>query len=201
MTRAHVSDCRPRLGLAFLLWIAGCANTAGAGNSSVPVASALDDPPARPGAPALLVAMPASAAFVEVRRALVAEVHKSFNVATLVVTRDTSPAEIAAAIDRVQPVCAVVMNNVTLNLFQAYEATHPDRPALPTVVVMAAFLDEIRTQLRRATGISYEVPGVTAFVNLRSILATPIHRVGVVYRPVFRHFVDRQQEPAAREHI
>jgi hypothetical protein len=200
MSRAHLSDRRPLRGLALCLWLAACATTPG-GTSSTPIAATLEDPPARPGVPALLIAMPASADFVEVRRALVAEVHKSFNVATLVVTRDTSTSEIAAAIDRVQPVCAVLMNNVTLNLFQAYEAAHQERPALPTVVVMAAFLDEIRGQLRRATGISYEVPAVTAFVNLRSILATPIHRVGVVYRPVFRHFVDRQQEPASREHI
>jgi hypothetical protein len=151
--------------------------------------------------PTILIAMPASTDFLEVRKALVAEVQKNFNVSTLVVSRETTPADIAAAVDRVQPVCAVLMNNVTLNVFQTYEAAHPDRSPLPTVVVMAAFLDEIRSQLRSATGISYEVPGVTAFVNLRAILDHPIRRVGVVYRPVFRHFIERQQAPAEREHI
>ena len=185
--------------LALALSGVACATT-GAGATSEAV-TALDDPAPRPGMPTLLVAMPSSADFVAVRRTLVAEVNKNFNVSTLVVTRETSPADIAAAIDRVQPVCAVLMNNLTVNLFQAYEAAHKERPALPTVVVMVSFLDEVRGQLRRATGISYEVPGVTAFVNLRAILDKPLRRVGVVYRPVFKHFIKRQQVPAEREHI
>jgi hypothetical protein len=167
----------------------------------MPVAATIEDPAPRPGVPAILLAMPGSADFVDVRRGLVAEVQKNFNVSTLLVTRETPAAEIAAAVERVKPACVVLMNNATLNVFQAYEAAHKEKDALPTVVVMASFLDEIRGQLRRATGISYEVPGVTAFVNLRAIIENPVHRVGVVYRPVFKNFINRQQEPAAKEHL
>lgn len=201
MVGDQISHRGSRWGIGLCLAIVGCATSGNQEGMSGSLASAIEDPPARPGTPTILIAMPASSDFVDVRRALVAEIRKNFDVATFVVRRDTSPAELAGTIDRIKPVCAVLMNNVTLNLFQAYEATHGDRPPLPTVVVMAAFLDEIRGQLRRATGISYEVPGVTAFVNLRTILDTPIRRVGVVYRPVFRHFVNRQQGPALREHI
>jgi len=148
----------PRV-LALCLVFVGCATAGPGAAGSGPVASALQDPAPRPGLPAILIAMPSSPDFVDVRRTLVAEVQKDFNVSTLLVTRETSVAEIAGAIDRVHPVCAVLMNNATLNLFQAYEAAHKAEPALPTVVVMASFLDEVRVQLRRATGISYEVPG------------------------------------------
>jgi vacuolar-type H+-ATPase subunit F/Vma7 len=180
------------------LVLVACATGGGASSG---LESRIDDVAPRPGLPTILVAMPSSADFMDVRRGLVGEVQKSFNVATLVVTKETQVAEVAAAIERARPVCVVLMNNATLNLYQAYEAAHRDKPAIPTVVVMASFLDEIRGQLRRATGVSYEVPGVTAFVNLRAIVATPIHRVGVVYRPVFKSFINRQQEPAGKEHL
>jgi len=176
-----------------------CATT-GPGPAAQPTAP-FEDPAPRSGIPALLIAMPGSADFVAVRRSLVAEVHKSFNVTTILVSRETSAVDLAIAIDRVQPACAVLMNNVTVNLFRAYESAHPDRPPLPAVVVMASFLDEVRGQLRRATGISYEVPAVTAFVHLRTILDGPVRRVGVVYRPAFKSFVMRQQALAEREHI
>jgi ABC-type uncharacterized transport system substrate-binding protein len=182
--------------------LCGCGTTGGAGEVTTPraVASAIEDPAPKAGLPAILIAMPNSADFVNVREG-VAEIEGSFNVTTLVVTRETTPADVAAAVERVKPACVVVMNNATLSLFRAYEAAHKEQPAIPTVVVMASFLDEIRGQLRRATGISYEVPGVTAFVNLRAILESPISRVGVVYRPGFKGFVKRQTALAAKEHV
>jgi putative ABC transport system substrate-binding protein len=33
------------------------------------------------------------------------------------------------------------------------------------------------------------------------VITTPINRVGVIYRPVFRNFVERQKSLAAREHV
>jgi ABC-type uncharacterized transport system substrate-binding protein len=59
----------------------------------------------------------------------------------------------------------------------------------------------MQARLRRATGIAYEVPGVIAFVNLRSVIRAPMVRVGVVYRPAFRKFVARQTALAAKEQV
>jgi hypothetical protein len=41
------------------------------------------------------------------------------------------------------------------------------------------------------------VPGVSAFVNLRSVIERPVGRVGVVHRPSFRGFIERQRALAA----
>jgi hypothetical protein len=186
--------------VAIGMTLIACA-TAGGRAGSGSVAASLVDPTARSGLPAILIAMPGSSDFQDVRRGLLGEVQKNFNVSTLLVTKATQVGQVAAAIERVKPVCVVLMNNATVSLFHAYEAAHKDKAAIPTVVVMASFLNEIRGELRRATGISYEVPGVTAFVNLRAIVETPIHRVGVVYRPVFKSFISRQQETAEQEHL
>jgi putative ABC transport system substrate-binding protein len=59
----------------------------------------------------------------------------------------------------------------------------------------------MQARLRRATGITYEVPGVIAFVNLRSVIRAPVVRVGVIYRPAFRKFVARETALAAKEHV
>jgi hypothetical protein len=185
-------------GLAALL--SACA-TAGEGGGRADVAASVADPATQAGAPLILLAMPPTADFQDVRRALITEVKKNFNVSTLPVTAGTTPADLGAAIARTSPACLVLMNNATVTLYHEYQEAHRDQKVPPAVVVMTLFLEEIRGTLRNATGIAYEVPGVTAFVNLRSVIRAPIRRVGVVYRPAFRSFIERQKTLAAREQI
>jgi putative ABC transport system substrate-binding protein len=187
--------------LVISLPVLGCATASTGHSGAVAAAPVVQDPAPRAGAPAILIAMPGSPDFIDVRRGLVSEVQNNFNVSTLLVTHDTSVAQLAVAVERVHPACVVLMDNFTLNLFRAYEAAHQGEPAIPTLVVMTSFLENFRTLLRRATGIAYEVPGVTAFVNLRAIVARPIKRVGVVYRPAFKGFIRHQSELALREHV
>ena len=59
------------------------------------------------------------------------------------------------------------------------------------------FIEELR-RIRNTTGVAYEIPGVTAFVKLRSVIARPVRQVAVVHRPRFRQFIDRQRPLAAR---
>lgn len=201
--RKHAMAIWP-LSILMLLVIAagGCATaqTGKPSNGATP-GSAIVDPPARPGLPSLLVVMPESSDFIDVRRGLVSEVQKNFNLSTLVLAPNTSVEQLAAAVDRVAPVCAVLMNNGTLDLYRRLRDARKGTSVPPAVVVMASFLEEMRTKLRGVTGIAYEVPGLTAFVNLRSIIKSPVRRVGIVYRAPFRRFIARQTELAAREHI
>jgi ABC-type uncharacterized transport system substrate-binding protein len=159
------------------------------------------DPPHHADLPTILIAMPPSANFVAVRRTLVSEAQKSFNLHTLAVRPESTVADLASAITSTQPVCIVLMNNATMNLYRQYLAVTPRASVVPAVLLMASFIEELQWQLPRATGIAYEVPGITAFVNLRSIVLTPVKRVGVVYRPAFRKFVERQKLLAAKENI
>jgi putative ABC transport system substrate-binding protein len=184
-----------------LLLLAGCAtagNEYGAPAQGLPP---ITDPPARSGVPTLLIAMPNSPNFVEVRKSLVWEVQKSFNIHTLAVGPETTVADLGSAIQTVAPVCLVLMNNATMNLYRQYQTANPTAPMPPAVLLMASFVEEVQARLRRATGIAYEVPGVTAFVNLRSVISAPINRVGVIYRPAFQKFVEHQTALAAKEHV
>jgi putative ABC transport system substrate-binding protein len=145
--------------------------------------------------------MPNSPNFVEVRKSLVAEVHKNFNIHTFVVGAGTTAADLATAVQTVSPVCVVLMNNLTMNLYRHCQTAHPGTTMPPAVLLMASFIEEVQAQLKRATGIAYEVPGVTAFVQLRTVIKARVNRVGVVYRPAFQKFVSRQKILAAKEGV
>ncbi len=189
------------LSATILLFLAACATTGNEYGVPTPVFPPITDPPARRGAPDLLIAMPNSPNFVEVRKSLVSEVQKNFNIHTYAVGPQTTAADFASVIQTVRPVCVVLMNNATMNLYRQYQTANPTTPMPPAVLLMASFVEEVQPRLRRATGISYEVPGVTAFVHLRSVIGVPINRVGVIYRLPFRRFVERQKLLAAKEHV
>src|SRR2546426_816710 len=80
----------------------------------------------------------------------------------------TTAVELGAAIEAARPACLVLMNNSTVHLYRDYQRAHRGARFPPAVVVMTSYLEDIRGELVRATGISYEVPGVTALVSLRS---------------------------------
>jgi len=184
--------------LAALL-LGSCANSLPT-DGNHPQAAPLVDPPRRPGKALVLVAMPDSTSFRTVRRALVDEIKKDFDVSTQIVDSHTNAATFGAQIDAAHPTCLVLMDNPTVKLYRAYQKAHQGPPP-PAVVVMSSFLEELRADLPNTSGVAYEVPGVTAFVNLRSVIERPVTRVGVLHRPSFRRFVERQKALAAKEQI
>jgi hypothetical protein len=159
------------------------------------------DPLRRPGLPVLFVAMPGSAPFQATRKGLLGELVRNYDVVTFLVEPETTLQQLSAALEAAAPTCIVVMNNSTLRLYRDYQHAHPGRAFPPAVVVMTSFLEDIRGELINATGISYEVPGVTAFVGLRAIVKTPVSRVGVIHARYSQGFIERQRSLAAKEHV
>jgi hypothetical protein len=189
-----------RLALVLLLLVGACASGALPAENPHPQAAPLVDPPRRPGKSLVLLAMPDSASFRTVRRALVDEIKKDFDVTTQIVDAHTSIEDFRSRIDAAAPACLVLMDNPTVKLYRAYQKAHQGPPP-PALVVMSSFLEELRGDLPNASGVAYEVPGVTAFVNLRSVIERPVNRVGVLHRPSFKRFVERQRALAAKEQI
>ena len=124
----------------------------GAGAADAPAGDSPADPPLRAGAPLVLIGMPPSASFRDVRRSLLNEIQRDFNVATFIVTSTTAADELAGAVNRLAPACVVLMNNDTVSLYHEYQrASAPGTKFPPSVVVMASFIDELRPTLRNAT--------------------------------------------------
>jgi hypothetical protein len=186
--------------VGLLLALAGCrpALTPAPGVIDRP---SLADPPRHPGRPLLLVAMPDSAPFQAVRRSLIDELRNDFDIATFLVSARTQLPEFAARIDREGPRALVLMDNPVLSLYRRYARQKgAGRPIPPAVAVMTSFLEQL-PDLHNTTGVAYEVPGVTAFVQLRSIIARQLKKVAVLHRPRFRELVQRQGRLAAKEQI
>lgn len=182
--------------------LAGCTGMGGPTGPIQPELPTIVDPPARPDVPTILIAAPGIADFQAVRERLVSEVQSDYNISTLVVSSQTSVKDLAAALEKTAPKCIVLMNNTTVNLYREYQrAQREGRPFPAALIVMTSFLEELQPTLVNATGVAYEVPGVTAFMDLRAIMKRPLRRIGVVFRPMFANLVTRQKTLATREHF
>jgi hypothetical protein len=159
-----------------------------------------EDAPRRKGIDAVLVFLPVSTHTREAWQSLKDELTTSFDVVTRPLSEATTDADLARDIATVRPQCIVLMGNAPMNLYLAYQRKHPG-PFPPAVVVMASFFEEQRPLFKNTTGISYEIPGITTFVNLRSFIARPVQRVGIIHRPLFERYVAKQRELAAVEQV
>jgi hypothetical protein len=175
---------------------------------AVPLAPALapppgvTDPPRQPGRPLLFIAMPDSPPFHLVRKAVVRELEGDFDVATAIIDNSTPLRDFSAKLASLQPACLLILDNPALALYQLHVESRPvGEPTPPAVVSMTPFFIEELRRIRNTTGVAYEIPGVTAFVKLRSIVREPVRKVAVVHRPRFRQFIDRQRRLAAKEDI
>jgi hypothetical protein len=156
------------------------------------------DRPAPGGA--VLVLGPQIAAANQVVSGLADELADQYQIVERKVTAETPVEALAQIIRDVGPRVLVLLDNPTVRLYRAFQATQPPgTPFPPAIVLMAAFLDQASAGLQNTTGISYEVPAVTGFVNLRSLLGRPLRKIGVLYRHGFEGLVARQGELAASE--
>jgi hypothetical protein len=183
-----------------LIWLVGCGNRP-AGGLDRPSQVALVEGPRRSGADTLVVFMPDSAHTRQAWETMKDELQTTFNLTTRVVTSETQERDLERDINAAQPKAVVLMGNLPMNLYLKYQAKHPAERIPPAVVVMASFFDEQRPLFRNATGIAYEIPGISTFVSLRSFVYARIQRVGVVYRPLFASYLEKQGRLAHVEQV
>ena len=171
-----------------------------------PGASSSDGDPARaptyvrrPGVDAILVLMPRARAAEEVLSGLNRELARDYDLVRRYVNDRVTPSQLSRMVDEVKPVAIVLMNNPTVRLYRRYQALkrRPNYP--PAIGVLTSYLERTSVGIKDFAGIAYEVPLVTSLVNLRALVADPIRRVGVLYRPEFESFVAEQRELARLE--
>jgi hypothetical protein len=132
---------------------------------------------------------------------LLDELGGDFRLVAILVTNATESPIIDAALQRFNPAGLVLMNNPTVSAYRQLQRRQPSRDFPPAVVVMTSFLESQSADLKGVTGISYEVPLITAMTNLRRLLVLPRERVGVISRAPLMGFVKQQLELAAREQV
>lgn len=190
-------------GACGLLVGAGCDPVRAARPARSPIAAdPFDDPTLRSGKPRVLVLMPEFPQTLEVWASLRQELRSDFDVVSRRIEPDAEVELIAQAIASVGPACIVVMDNPTLRLYKTYQRdSPPNTKHPPAIVVMTSFLEEQAGTLKNVVGIAYEVPAVTQFAHLRTLLRRPMKRVGVVHRGLLSGFIERQRELTKAESI
>jgi hypothetical protein len=156
---------------------------------------------AGPRAPTILVFMPDTTQTKQVFSGLRDELGKDYRLIALRVGASSDSSVIEGALRRYAPAGLVLMNNPTVSAYKVVQRNHPEMKFPPAVVVMTSFLEIQAAELRRTTGISYEVPLITAMTNLRRLLMLPNERVGVVGRAGLRDYIHGQIELCAPEKI
>jgi hypothetical protein len=195
-----------RLGLLLMVAATACrtANAPVVSHPPVvtrqPTPGPLQDAPRRPGKPLVFLAMPDNETTRTVRTALIVEIKRDFDVRTLVVDQRTT--DIGPDLERSRPACVMLIEDAAVRLYAKHlEKRRRGTPTPPVVVIMSSYFDTIAGQLANATGVSNEIPAVTYLVNLRSLITRPVNKVGVVHRPTFRTFIERQRVLAEGEQI
>jgi hypothetical protein len=146
--------------------------------------------------------MPATPQTKEVWTGLSDELGKSYDLTAVEVATKSDVDIVRTALERHRPVAIVLMNNPTVAAYAEYQRSCPPNTQFPAaVIVMTSFLDGQPNVIQNGTGIAYEIPLITVVTNLRKVLATPMHRIGVVRRAQLRTFVERQAKLAAHEKI
>jgi hypothetical protein len=149
----------------------------------------------------ILVAMPETVQTQEVWSGLRDELGRDYRLVGVRVEGPDAAGDLGIAMERYRPNGIVLMNNPTVAAYRTYQERAATKRFPPAVIVMTSFFEGQTNLVASATGISYEVPLITAVTNLRKVMAAPIERIGVVLRPSQRGYVQRQAALAAREQI
>jgi hypothetical protein len=108
-------------------------------------------------------------------------------------------AELIKAVQQYKVNAIVLMGNNTINEYKKNIAKMPKGVAV--VNVAALFVDRVSEGIPNSTGILYEIPAVTSLVGLRAVLASPVKRVGVLYREQFASTIEQNVKFAAMENV
>ncbi len=104
--------------------------------------------------------------------------------------KDNSESDIKARINQVKPDVVVLIGNNSINLYAKYQKIDPDKEFPPSIALAALFIDKFINNVKNSSGIRYEIPAVTSFVNMRSVLKSPIKTVGVIYREWMKPLIE-----------
>ncbi len=150
----------------------------------------------------LLIIRIEGAAYERTAQSMSAELGEAFEMFEMIVRKDTTAASVGKKMEATVPRLVILMDNRAITLFKEYQASLPEgAPHVPSVSLMASFVDLAVKDLKNAAAISYEVPVVIGAVNLREVTGKPLERIGIVHRPFMDAFVRENARYCENERI
>lgn len=140
--------------------------------------------------------------FQEAVKGLRQELGTEFRVEDRVLGSKEGAAEMEGSIRARRPKALVLMDNHAIAVFAEVRRRWKDSLSCPpSVALMGIRVDRAIRGMTQVTGITYEVPALTTFLNLRTVLSEPIHRVGVIHRPEMADLVSESSKWCRQEKI
>ncbi len=130
------------------------------------------------------------------------ELEEEFSINEMIVGKSTSLREIDYEMKSIGPRLVVLMDNISITKYLEYQKKLSSPPHVPSVSILASFMDFSIKDLKNATGIFYEVPIVTSVVSLRAVLpSTPFDKIGVVHREFMDYSIGINKKYCLKEGI
>jgi hypothetical protein len=170
------------------------------GAPNAPEEFSVKGPDKRANFDAVVVFLPLDATVQPVWVALRDELSPEMDVIPIPMSKSSTTKDLARAFAEHSPKCVVLIDNKTTNLYARYQASAPHQSFPPAVILLSSYAGTYGN-VRNATGIAYEVPLLLSATRLRNFVATPIERVGVVYRKALHRYVQGQALLAKTEEI
>lgn len=151
----------------------------------------------------LLIIRMDDAALRQAAEGLRSYIREEFLIAETIVRSDTQSNEISQKMKEVSPKLVVLMDNTAITLYKKFQKGLPDpSQPVPSVSIMASFMDLVIRDMKNATGIFYEVPVVTSIVSLRAIMpSVSLIKIGVAHRGFMEQSVKTNSGYCKRENI
>lgn len=130
----------------------------------------------------VVIFRPAAEQFTEVVKGIEGELGEDLNFSEVMLQDNADATLIATSMKSVNPKAVVLIDNRAIKLYSSYQKQNPEAPTPPCIALAALFIDRFIGDIKNATGIRYEIPAVTSIVGMRALLATPVKKVGVIYR-------------------
>lgn len=140
--------------------------------------------------------------FESVFASLQSEVANDFEIVRLISDGEKSSKEMKKIMQKQKPKLVILMNNNNIRSYKKYVKSLPkDATIVPSVALMAAFVEKEIEDIPNSAGITYEIPIVTSVVNLRSMMSIPKVKLGIIYRDFLRSFIEKNKEYCKAEGI
>lgn len=140
----------------------------------------------------LLILQHSGIHYESVYNSLQSEISNDFEIVKVVNDKEMSAKAIKKLLQKEKPKLLVLMNNNNIQSYKTYVKTQPkDAEIIPSISLMAAFIEKEIEGLPNSAGITYEIPIVTSVVNLRSMMSIPKVKLGIIYRDFLRSFIEK----------
>jgi hypothetical protein len=192
-----------RVRTVVLLVTAACLAMSCNSNTSAPKAPAtfsVEAPKRRATFDSVAVFLPLDARVEPTWVTLRDELSPELDVIPIPISQDSTVEDFSRAFAEYSPKCVVLFDNRTTSLYARYQASLPGQSFPPAVILLSSFAT-LYTNVQNSTGIAYEVSLLLSATRLRSFVAAPIERVGVIHRRGFQRYVREQAALARSEEI